>query len=168
MSTQILMRQGTAKVWKAAGGDYAITLAGLADGAGRMGQKADLAEASGRMTPRWAVTVELNMDVAPAAGSVIEVYWAPSRDNTTFPGGATGADGPYQPGSEDAWKKQLLLIGCLVLTSSADTVVQTQVFEFWPPAQYGCPVIVNKSGQALKGNDDAHRITLVPLVDEIP
>jgi len=94
MPTEILVKQGTAKVWKASGGDCAITLAGLADNAGRMGQKADLAGASGRFAGRWAMTVELNMDAAPLAGNVVEVYWAPSRDNTTFPGGVTGSDGP--------------------------------------------------------------------------
>jgi len=167
MPTEILVKQGTAKVWKASGGDCAITLAGLADNAGRMGQKADLAGASGRFAGRWAMTVELNMDAAPLAGNVVEVYWAPSRDNTTFPGGVTGSDGPYEPGEEDEWKKQLMLVGCLVLTADAESVVQTQVFEFSPPCSYGCPVIVNKSGQALEGDDDSHRITLVPLVDEI-
>jgi hypothetical protein len=168
MSTQLLVKQGTAKVWKAAGGDYAITLAGLADGAGRMGQKGDMADPSGRFAPRWAVTVELNMDAAPLAGSVIEIYWAASRDNATFPGGATGSDAAYKAGEETEWKRQLLLIGCLVLTADADSVIQTGVFEFWPPARYGCPVVINKSGQALEGDNDAHRITLVPLVDEIP
>jgi hypothetical protein len=167
MPTEILVKQGTAKVWKAAGGDYAITLAGLATQAGRMGQAGDLADAGGRFAARWALTVELNMDVAPFAGSVIEIYWAPSRDNSSFPGGVTGADGPYKPDEMDEWKKQLHLIGCLVLTADADTVVQTQVFEFWPPARYGCPVVINKSTQALEGDDDSHRITLVPLIDEV-
>ncbi len=168
MSTQVLVKQGTARVWKAAGGDHAIVLAGLASLAGRMGEKADLSDAAGRFAARWSLTVELNMDVEPTAGSVIEIYWAPSRDNTSFPGGATGDDGPYKPGEEDEWKKQLLLVGCLVLTADADSVVQTQVFEFWPPARYGCPVVLNKSDQALEGDDDSHRITLVPLVDEVP
>ncbi len=168
MSTELLVTQGTAKVWKAAGGDYAITLAGLAAGAGRMGQKGDLADADGRFAPRWAVTVEVNMDAAPLAGSVIEIYWAASRDNATFPGGVTGADAAYKSGEETEWKRQLLLIGCLVLTADADSVVQTGVFEFWPPTRYGCPVVINASGQALEGDDDAHRITFVPLVDEIP
>jgi hypothetical protein len=168
MSTQLLVKQGTAKVWKASGGDYAITLAGLADGAGRMGQKGDLADPSGRFSPRWAVTVELNMDAAPVAGSVIEIYWAASRDNATFPGGASGADAAYKPGEEGEWKRQLLLIGCLVLTADAESVIQTAVFEFWPPARYGCPVLINMAGQPLEGDNDAHCITLVPLVDEIP
>jgi hypothetical protein len=114
------------------------------------------------------VIAELNIDVAPAAGSVVEIYWASSCDNASFPGGVTGSDGPYRPGEEDECKKQFLFIGCLVLTADADGVVQTQVYEFWPPARYGCPVVINKSGQALEGDDDSHCLTLVPLVDEVP
>jgi hypothetical protein len=167
MANEVLVRQGGSKLWKATGGDYAITLAALANNAARQGQKGDLGDANGRFAARWAVCVELNMDVAPTAGNVIEIYWAASRDNSTVPGGATGTDSAYKAGEEDEWKKQLLLVGCLVLTADADTVVQTQVFEFLPPARYGSPVVVNKSGQALEGDDDAHRITLTPLVDEI-
>jgi hypothetical protein len=164
MANEILVRQGTSLTWKNSGGDHAITLAGLAAGAGRCGEKADLGAA---LAARYAVTVELNLDVAPTAGNVIELYWAASHDNATFPGGATGTDAAYKPGEEDEWKKQLLLIGCLVVTNDADAVVQTQVFVFSPPTRYGCPVVINKAGQALEGDDDSHRITFTPLVDEI-
>ena len=164
MSNEILLKQGTTKVWKAAGGDYAITLASLVDGAGRCGQKIDLGAA---FASRYAVCAEINLDVAPTAGKVIEIYWAPSHDNVTLPGGATGTDAAYKAGEEDEWKKQLLLVGCLVVTADADGVVQTQVFVFSPPARYGCPVVINKTGQALEGDDDDHQITFTPLIDEI-
>ncbi|MGQ9576483.1 MAG: hypothetical protein ACUVUC_14315 [Thermoguttaceae bacterium] len=168
MANEVLIRQGVSKVWAGAGTrDYDLTLAGLADGAARQGQKGDLADANGRFPGRWAVCVELNMDAAPTAGQVIEIYWAASHDNSTFPGGVSGSDAAYKPGEEDEWKKQLMLIGCLVLTADADEVVQTQVFEFAPPARYGAPVVVNKSGQALEGDNAAHKITLTALVDEI-
>ena len=168
MATEVLVKQGASKVWAGAGTrDYDITLASLANNAARQGQKADLGDANGRFTARWALCVELNMDVAPTAGNVIEVYWAASRDNATFPGGVAGTDSAYKAGEEDEWKKQLLLIGCLVLTNDADSVVQTQVFEFSPPARYGSPVVVNKSGQTLEGDNDSHKITLTPLVDEV-
>jgi hypothetical protein len=164
MPNEILIKQGTSKTWKAAGGDYAITLASLANGAGRCGQKCDLGAA---MAARYAFAVEINLDAAPTAGNLIEVYWAPSHDGATFPGGATGTDAAYKAGEEDEWKKQLMLVGCVVVTNDADAVVQTQVFVFAPPARYGCPIVVNKSGQAFEGDNDAHRITLTPLVDEV-
>jgi hypothetical protein len=164
MPNEVLVKQGTSKVWKKTGGDCAITLASLADGAGRCGVKGDL---GATFAARHAVTLELNMDVAPTAGKTVELYWAPSHDNTTFPGGATGTDAAYKAGEEDEWKKQLLPIGCLVVTNDADAVVQTQVFVFSPPARYGCPVLINKAGQALEGDDDSHQITFTPLIDEL-
>jgi hypothetical protein len=164
MSNEVLVKQGAGKVWKKTGGDYAITLAGIADGAARQGAKGDLGAA---FAARYAVTLEIDLDVAPAAGSVIELYWAASHDNATFPGGVSGTDAAYKPGEEDEWKKQLLLIGSLVVTADADTVVQTQVFVFSPPARYGAPVVVNQTGVAFEGDDDSHRITLTPLMDEI-
>jgi len=164
MSNEVLVKQGTSKVWKAAGGDYAITLASIADGAGRQGVKGDLGE---KFAPRYAVTLEINLDAAPTAGKTIELYWAASHDNTTFPGGADGTDAAYKAAEEDEWKKQLLLIGCLVVTADADAVVQTQVFVFCPPARYGAPLVINKTGQAFEGDNDSHQITFTPLIDEV-
>ena len=164
MSNEIRVKQGTAVVWKASGGDKAITLASLADGAGRCGEKADLGAV---FAPRYAMAAEINLDAAPTAGNCIEVYWAASHDNATFPAGATGTDAAYKAGEEDEWKKQLMLVGCLVVTADADAVVQTQVFVFSPPARYGCPVVINKAGQALEGDNDDHQITLTPLIDEV-
>ena len=41
MPSEVLVKPGTGKVWKKTSGDYAITLASLADGAGRCGLKGD-------------------------------------------------------------------------------------------------------------------------------
>jgi len=164
MANELLVKHGTNLVWKNAGGDYAITLATLLDDTGRNGVKADL---GATFAAQYAVTVELNMDIAPTAGGCIEIWWAPSYDNTTFPGGATGTDAAYKAGEVDEWKKQLLLIGCLVVTNDADTAVQTQVFVFSPPARYGAPVVINKSGQSLEGDEDSHQLTFTPLIDEL-
>jgi len=164
MANEVLVKQGTDIVWKNSGGDYAITLASLADDAGRCGVKADLGST---FAPRYAVTAEFNLDVAPTAGTVIEIWWAASHDDTTFPGGATGTDAAYKAGEEDEWKKQLLRVGSVVCTNDADAVVQTQTFIFSPPTRYGCPVVINKAGQAFEGDEDSHQLTLTPLIDEV-
>jgi len=161
---EVLLKQGTQIVWKNSGGDKAVSLASLADGKGRCGEKADLGAVR---AAEYAVTAEVNLDAQPAAGKTIEIYWAASRDNTAFPGGATGTDAAYKDGEEDEWKTQLQLIGALVVTADSDAVVQTQVFAFRPPLRYGCPVVVNKTGVAFEGDEDSHRITLTPIVDEI-
>jgi len=46
-------------------------------------------------------------------------------------------------------------------------VVQTQVFVFCPPARYGAPLVINKTGQAFEGDNDSHQITFTPLIDEV-
>ena len=164
MPNEVLLKQGAGKVWKNSGGDYAITLASLADGAGRCGVKGDLGVT---FAARYAVTLEVNLDVAPTAGTTIELYWAPSYDDGTFPGGASGTDAAYKPGEVDEWKKQLLLVGALVVTNDAAAVAQTQVFVFSPSTRYGCPVVVNKTGQAFDESDVSHKITFTPLIDEV-
>lgn len=164
MANEVFVKHGTPIVWKASGGDKAMTFASLAVDAGRNGVKADL---GATFASRYAVMAEFNLDAAPTAGRIIEVFWAPSDDDTTFPGGATGTDAAYKAAEEDEWKLQLLLIGLLVVTNDADAVVQTQMFVFSPPARYGAPVVINKTNQAFEGDDDSHQLTLTPLIDEI-
>jgi len=168
---QIYTKQGSSLVWKNSGGDYAITLASLPAGDGRCGVTADLADlvdpGGGEFPTRVLVIAEFNLDVAPIAGTTIELYWAPSADNTLFPGGATGTDADYMDGEEDEWKKQLQFIGALVATNDAHEVVQTQMFVFEPIARYGCPVVINKTDQAFEGDEDSHQLSLVGLVDEV-
>ena len=164
MANEVLVKQGTSLVWKNAGGDFAMTLASIAEDAGRAGASGDLGI---KFAGRHLVTVEINMDLAPTAGGCIELYWAASRDNATFPGGATGGNIAYKPGEEDEWKKQLMLIGCLVVTNDADAVLQIATFQMSTPARYGSPVIINKTDQAFEGDEDSHQITLTPLIDEI-
>jgi len=170
MANEVLVKTGTPIVWKAAGGDYAITLASIANAAARQGAKGDL---GANRAARWSVLVEINMDVAPAAGAFIEFWWSASPSAvaaTQNTGACSGADAAYAGsagGTVDQTKYQLQLIGSLVLTPDADAVVQRQEFAFMPLQRYGMPVLVNKGGQALEGDDDSHSITLTPIVDEV-
>ncbi len=165
---------GTPIVWRNAGGDYAITLASLGVGAGRMGVVGDLAVTSlvgGRIRsrPKFLVELQINMDVAPVAGTVVELWWCPSPDGTTFTGGVSGADAAYTGsalGTVAQSKLQLIHVGSIILTPDADGTVQRGTFIFSPPIRYGVPVVVNASNQALEGDDDSHRLTFTPIVEE--
>ncbi len=170
MPSEILVKSGTVLTWKAAAGDYAITLASIAIDAARQGAKGDLTTPRGRA---WLCRLTVNMDVAPTAGRVIEVYWAGSPtaaagdDN---PGAASGSNAAYTGstgGSVDETKSQLTFIGVLPLTPDADGVVQVRdIGVLIPYHQYGMPVLVNKSDQALEGDDDSHQIEFFELIDE--
>lgn len=170
MANEILVKTGTALVWKAAGGDYAITLSGIAVGAARQGAKGDL---GATRAARWSVLVEINMNVAPTAGDIIEFWWSSSPSAvaaTQNTGACSGTDAAYTGsagGSVDETKYQLQYIGGLVLTPDADAVVQIQEFVFFPLHRYGMPVLVNKADQALEGDDDSHRLTFTPIIDEV-
>lgn len=166
MSTnKILIYQDTAITWKASLGDYAISCSGLAAGAGRCGVKADL---GARFAEFYSVHLNCEFTSAPTAGGTVAVYWAPSVDNTVFPGGATGTDAAYKNAEEAEWAKQLYLIGVLVVTNDGDGTKQTQcVGVLAPPTRYGCPVIINNASVAFKTSETNNSLVLVPLKSEI-
>lgn len=170
MANEILVKTGTQIRWEAAGGEYAMTMASLAVGAARQGAKGDL---GATRAARWRVLVEINMDVAPTAGDVLEFWWTSSPSAvaaTTNTGACSGTDAAYTGsagGSVAETKVQLQYIGSMPLTPDADAVVQIKSFVFFPLDRYGSPVIVNLADQILEGDDDAHRITLTPIIDEV-
>jgi hypothetical protein len=170
VANEVLVKSGTIIRWEAAGGEYVITLASIAVNAARQGAKGDL---GATRAARWSVLVEINLDVAASAGDLIEFWWSSSPSAvaaTQNTGAASGSDAAYTgsaAGSVDETKHQLQYIGGLVLTPDADAVVQTQEFVFFPLQRYGMPVVVNKADQILEGDDDAHRITLTPIIDEV-
>jgi len=170
MPTDILLKTGQTITWKAAGGDFAITLASIAVDAARQGAKGDLGTEWGRL---WVPRLTINMDVVPSAGRTIELFWAASPNAGAAlenPGATTGADAVYAGsagGTVDETKFQLKFLGILVLTPDADAVVQVaDMAPFVPVHRYGMPVLVNKSDQATEGDDDSHQIELIEVIDE--
>lgn len=163
------MQQGTPIVWRNSGGDYAITLASLADEASREAVKGDLSKNS-QFAKDWLVQFLIETGgTAPTAGEVIYLYWSASDSATAAirnAGGASGTDGIYKTGQEAEWIKQLKFIGALILTNDASTIQQMS-FPFRPPSRYGMPIVWNKSGQTLETNDDEHQIRFIPILDVI-
>lgn len=170
MATEILIKTGRTLTWKAVGGDYAITLASIAVDAARQGVKGDLGATRGQV---WGARLTVNMDVAPTAGRVIELWWASSPHataGTQNPGAASGTDAAYAGsagGTVDETKYQLKFLGTLILTPDADGVAQVaDIAPFVPIHRYGMPVLVNKADQALEGDDDSHQIEIFEVIDE--
>ena len=178
MANKVQINEGTPVVWADTtdyGGDggartHQLSLAALADGAARQGAKADL----GNPRPnKYAVTMRLEYDVAPADDTAAYLYWAPSLSGTAAtanPAGTTGSDAAYTgtAGSTLAESlQQLIIIGVLPLTNDADTIIQQKTFWFAPPTRYGMPVVYNAGGQALEGDDVEMSITFTPEDDEV-
>jgi len=162
---------GTPIVWDAAGTNYAFTLASLTTTATAawQGVKGDLTTPRGaRMLVRLQTQFVTNG--TPAAGEVVEVYWAGSPSSTAGtdnPGGATGTNAAYTGvGTGAQSKRQLQFVGALVLDASTGSQV-ADVGVFTPIHRYGMPVVCNLSTRQLATTTTAHVLTVYPIVDQI-
>ncbi len=157
-----LREVGTAKSWKASGGDYGLTCTSVTNGNGRQGAKGDLGQY--RVTS-WIPFVTFSVGSAPTAGVEIEVWWAPSDSGTAGtdnPGGTSGTDATFNT-TPNEYKQQLIFLGSLILSNNAGTGIQKQYLPaFVPPTRYGMPVVVNQSGQTMGGTAGDHTITMIP------
>jgi len=159
MANEILQKQGTSVVWTSSGGDEVLNLASLADGDGRAGDEHDFGATH---AARYRVSLEVDLNAAPAAGEVIYVYWSSSRDGTDYDGECTGSDSAY---NAEADMRRLHFIGALVVSN--DTDVQRASWLFFLPARHGLPVINNQSGVAFTSTGTDQKLTVTPLIDEI-
>lgn len=183
MANKILVGMGTSIVW-ADTADYGgsplththqIDLTSIAVAAARQGAKADMATGGvgNRFARRFAVTLRVEFDVAPADGGTVDLYWAASLSGTgatANPGGTTGSDAGYTGTTGSTLAESLLqlqFIGSLMTTNDAATVVLQQAFIFECPTQYGMPVLVNNGSQAFEGDAIEMSITFTPLEDEV-
>lgn len=178
MANQVLVTNGTQIVWADTtdfGGSpvartVQIDLTSVATTAARQGVKVDL---GATRAARYAVTLRVEYDVAPTSGNICSLWWAPSPHataGTANPGGASGTDAAYAGTASDSLADsilQLALIGNLVCTSDAATVVNQQSFVFFPSERYGSPVVWNEADQALEGDAVEMSIIFTPLIDEI-
>lgn len=142
-----------------------ITLTSLADGAARMSDSVDL---TATMPQRYSLRLECEIDVAPTAGVVVEVYLAWSDDNSKWPGGVSGSDAAYKNGEEAEWAAQLDYLGSLICTNDGDGTDQIAIVgSFIPIMQYVTVVVKNEAGQAFSETAGDHIVTLIPMTDEI-
>ena len=161
---------GTAVVWGEAGATGAATvtntlsLDALADAAGRMGAAVDLGST---FDQEYVAMLWVETGTAPTAGNTVELYFAFSHDNSTWPGKVTGSDAAY-PSTVSANKKQLGMPSViLVATNDTNTILRQSPEVIRPKGRYVAPVVVNLLGQAFRdeataSNNDS-RVILVPL-----
>lgn len=150
--------------------NYELDLTSLAAGTGRQGAKGDL---GATRAGEYAAFLRWESDgSAPTAGGTVDVYWAASTSGTAAndnAGGATGADAAWPADSnEDEWALQLILIGSLVVTNDASTImVQCINPAFRPPTRYGMPVIDNNTSQAHLNDGVEAAFYLVPITEAV-
>lgn len=152
--------------------DVALTLSGVADGAGRQSDKVDLGATRAR---RYSVLgcVDFTGET-PVAGNSIDYYWAPSVSSTQANGnvaGNSGADAAAPGGALgsitlDEFLLMCQRIGSLVVHDGA--VVQNGFVGIFEPAErYGQLIVVNNSGDAFELDDVEMHQVMNPIIDEV-
>jgi hypothetical protein len=149
-----------------------LTLASVADGAGRQSDKVDLGSTR-------AATYEVLGCVdftgeTPTQGATVDYYWAPSTSTTQANGnvlGNSGADGAAPDGALGTptvsdFVAACQFIGSLVVHDGA-AVQNGFVGRFSPSSRFGQLVVVNNSGDAFEADDVEMHQVLNPIVDEV-
>lgn len=156
--------------------DYLLTLAAVADAAGRQSDKIDLGATRAR---QYAVLgcVDYTGET-PTSGKTVDYHWAPSTDATPAEGnvaGNSGADaaatqagGGWVPGGMTLaeFLKLCIFIGSLVLSDDG-SVQNGMVGVFSPPTRWGQLIVVNNGGDAFEDDDVEMHQVLVPIVEEV-
>lgn len=185
MATEILQKVGTQIIFADHAGDYAaaaktkievgtptecqISLASVADGAGRESAKVDLGSTR---AAQYSVMASFEFAATPSSGDLVELYWAPSPISTAANGNPHNIDGadaaaPSGIGTLAELVKACQLIGVCVCTDDATTAVQTfYVGKFAPPERYGILIVKNESGAAFHSDDVECHVVFNPIVDE--
>ena len=160
------IQSGTTKTFKSSGGDAALSMVGVANGAARQSAKLDL----GATRPgRVSVKAAFELAATPTAGASIDLYWAPSSSataGTDNPGNISGTDAAYTGYSSNltASLKQLLYIGSFICTAQATSTVQKGfVGQFVPPNRYGSLVVANNAGSAIHSSDTNCEVVFTPV-----
>lgn len=152
--------------------DAAITLAALANGAGRQSAKVDL---GATRAARYEVLAAVDFtDETPSATGTVDYYWAPSPNGTAGNGnigGNSGGDAACPDGALGSitlaeFIKQCQFIGQLACHDGA-SVQCGLVGVFSPSSRYGQLIVVNNSGDAFEADDVEMHTVLNPLIDEV-
>lgn len=156
--TDFYQKLGTARTWKASGGDAALTLTGLASGSARQGQSLDLGATFAR---EYGYRLKTAFGSSPTGGTLLRLFLGFSADNSNWPGGLSGSDAAYSDADD---LRNLAELAPLV--ADADTAAQCVVGRFCPAGRYAAPVVYNDAtGQALSGTAGDHVLEIWPLID---
>lgn len=152
--------------------DVVLTLASVANGAGRQSTKVDLGA-----TRAAAYEVLGCVDFTgetPTVGYTVDYYWAPSTHTTQANGNVAGNSGGDAAAPDGAlgsitlaeFVKQCQFIGSLFVHDGA-SVQNGLVGVFSPSSRYGQLIVVNSSGDAFEADDVEMHQVMNPIVDEV-
>ena len=166
MANAIKLNEGTAKVFKASGGDAVFTFTSVASGAGRQSDLLDLGAAPRAKWYRWVLKTKFA--ASPTLGLPIRPYLLEASSNaaTYLDGGGVFGTSDAAVSSEAPVQYAGKSLGpCQVqVASTAAQVFSGKVRIF---ARYVAVVVWNASGAAASSTAGDHEFRLEPVYDEV-
>jgi len=150
--------------------DVVLTLASVADGAGRQSAKVDLG--ANRHTLYEVLGCVDFTGETPTSGNTVDYYWLPSTSTSTGNGnvaGNSGSDAAAPGGTTPTgltvaeFAAMGIYIGSLVVSDDA-AVQNGYVGAFSPPTRYGQLLVINNSGDAFEADDVEMHQVMNPVV----
>ncbi len=159
--------------WRAGGSPTiaVLTLASVADGAGRQSTKVDL---GALYAPQYDLFACVDFTgETPSATETVDYYWAPSPVSTEGNGnvaGNSGADAAAPGGALGSITLAEFILQCqwigVLLTHNGAVVQNGFVGRFSPGARYGQLIVVNNSGDVFEADDVEMHQVMNPVVPE--
>lgn len=145
------------------GADYAFSVEGLANAAGRVSAQIDLGVVPREKTYQWSAEVQFQATPTQYKGLHFYIAEAPDADATQIDGDVGNADAAL--GDIDM-RSNLKFIGQCVSENAAasEKCVSSGVFSTW--ARYISIVAYNDSGAAVNATDSNFRFDLTPKADQ--
>lgn len=152
--------------------DVALTLSGVASGAGRQSDKVDL---GATRAPSYEVLgcVDFTGET-PTVGTTIGYYWAPSTSATQGNGNVaanSGADAAAPGGALGSITLAEFLLQCqpigFLVVHDGGVVQNGLVGVFSPSSRYGQLIVVNNSGDVFEADDVEMHQVMNPIIPEV-
>lgn len=163
MANKVYINEETAKTWASSGGDYTLTLGGLAADGVRVGAQGDLGVAPRADQYEWKLFID-GFDAAPVVGETVDVYLAQS-DGTYIDGDVGTSDAA---GSTNDLPNLMFLGSASVQTTTAgDNLIVSGVCQI--VQRYVSPVIHNDTADGLlpQISGASHKFILTPVPPEV-
>lgn len=160
MANEVYVASGTAlSINGEVGADYAWSVEGLTNTAGRVSAQVDLGTAPRAGIYAWSC--EVQFQATPTQGDVLELYIAeaPDGDSTQIDGDVGASDAAL--GDVDM-RRNLRYIGAVVSENAAASEKCVVSGEFTVYNRYITLVCYNKSGATVNATDSNFQFTLTP------
>jgi len=163
MANKVYINEETAKTWASSGGDYTLTLGGLAADGVQVGAQGDLGVSPRADQYEWKLFID-GFGTAPVVGETVDVYLSFS-DGSYADGDVGTLDAA---GSTDDLPNLLFLGAASVQTTTAgDNLIISGVCQI--TQRYVSPVIHNNTADALLSvvSGATHKFILTPVPPEV-